>query len=194
MEKEAIKFGIETTFHMIRHFEEITSTDSSKLLNEGYTQVQIDNELKMYSSKFNKYFALTINDLIQKATTDVYEITVGANGNYQLYFPNTTQDSFYSVGSLAVVHIDHLTQSQKQKIHLRENRGYPLKHVNVAVLPTTNVWTMILKPYAKGCAYFITAFPGKPALPIPHHEMSLTQKNACVAFWDEHIFLVDEYL
>jgi len=191
MEKEAIKFGLETVFHMIRHFENINSKDLSNMLNAGYTQVQIDNELKIYGSKFDPSFALTITDIIQKVNTEAYIKTLSSNGNYQLYFPNTSQDISFTIGTLAVVPLDYLTQSQKQNIYLRENRGYPLKHVDVANLPTTSEWTMILKPQASDSFYFLTAFPGKPALPIPHHEMSLTEKNACISFWNEHVFLVN---
>lgn len=192
MEKEAIKFGLETVFHMIRHFENINSKDLSNMLNAGYTQVQIDNELKIYGSKFDPSFALTITDIIQKVNTEAYIKTLSSKGNYQLYFPNTSQDKSFTIGTLAVVPLDYLTQSQKQKIYLRENRGYPLKHVDVANLPTTSEWTMILKPQASDSFYFLTAFPGKPALPIPHHEMSLTEKNACINFWNEHVFLVNK--
>jgi hypothetical protein len=192
MEKEAIKFGVDTVFHMIRHFEKINPNDLSNMLNTGYTQVQIDNELKIYGSNFHPSFAATITDIIQKVHTEAYVKTLSSNGNYQLYFPNTSQDISFTIGTLAVVPLDYLTQSQKQNIYLRENRGYPLKHVNVANLPTTSEWTMILKPQASDSFYFLTAFPGKPALPIPHHEMSLTEKNACINFWNEHIFLVNK--
>ena len=84
-----------------------------------------------------------------------------------------------SAESLAIIY--KAISKKKQNIYLRENRGYPLKHVDVYNLPTTSEWTMILKPQANESFYFLTAFPGKPALPIPHHEMGLTQKNACIA-------------
>jgi len=191
MEKEAIKYGVDTVFHMIRHFENINSNDLSNMLNAGYTQVQIDNELKIYGSKFHPSFATTLADIIQKVQTNVYIKTLSSNGNYQLYFPNTSNDIPINIGTLAVVPLDYLTQSQKQNIYIRENRGYPLKHVDVANLPTTSEWTMILKPQTNDSFYFLTAFPGKPALPIPHHEMSLTEKNTCIDFWNEHVFLVN---
>jgi hypothetical protein len=192
MEKEAIKYGVDTVFHMIRHFENINSNDLSNMLNAGYTQVQIDNELKIYGSKFHPSFATTLADIIQKVQTNVYIKTLSSNGNYQLYFPNTSNDIPINIGTLAVLPLDYLTQSQKQNIYIRENRGYPLKHIDVANLPTTSEWTMILKPQINDSFYFLTAFPGKPALPIPHHEMNLTEKNACIAFWNEHIFLVNK--
>ena len=100
MEKEAIKFGLETVFHMIRHFENINSKDLSNMLNAGYTQVQIDNELKIYGSKFDPSFALTITDIIQKVNTEAYIKTLSSNGNYQLYFPNTSQDKSFTIGTL----------------------------------------------------------------------------------------------
>ena len=57
MEKETIKFGVESILHMIRHFEKITSNDLSNMLYAGYTQVQIDNELKIFEEKNNERVA-----------------------------------------------------------------------------------------------------------------------------------------
>jgi len=122
MEKETIKFGVESILHMIRHFEKITSNDLSNMLYAGYTQVQIDNELKIFGSKFHPSFAVTITDIIQKTNTDVYIKTLSSNGNYQLYFPSTSQDPSYTIGTLAVVPLDYLTQSQKQIIYYKLSR------------------------------------------------------------------------
>ena len=57
MEKENIKFGIESIFHMIRHFEKIHAEDIIKLTSAGYNQKQIDEELRVYGSRFYDLFA-----------------------------------------------------------------------------------------------------------------------------------------
>ena len=44
MEKENIKFGIESIFHMIRHFEQANQNDIAKLKSVGYTDLQIEEE------------------------------------------------------------------------------------------------------------------------------------------------------
>ena len=52
MEKENIKFGVESIFHMIRHFEKIHTDDLVKLITSGYNQQQIDEELNIINIFF----------------------------------------------------------------------------------------------------------------------------------------------
>ena len=190
MEKENIKFGIESIFHMIRHFEKIHTEDIIKLSTAGYNQKQIDEELRVYGSRFYDLFANGIPALIKKASMSIYEQTTTINGNFQYYFPNTNINDNKKIGTVSVLPIEALSSEQKEKIYIQENRGYNLKHVKVDKLPETNEWTMILKPQSNKFLYFITAFPGLPALPIPRNDMNINQKEDCIQFWDKHVFLV----
>lgn len=187
MEREKVKFGIASVFHMLRHFQTIESEDVVKLKNAEYTHVQIENELKLYGSKFDPSFANNITTLINKIEVDKFEHSISINGNVQLLFTNFLNKT---IGTLSVLPLSELNPSQRKEIFFQENRGYDLQHLKVDKLPRTNQWTMILKPQSNNEFYFVTAFPGKPALPIPNDEMSKAVKNACIDFWKEHVFLV----
>ena len=157
MEKENIKFGVESIFHMIRHFEKIHTDDLVKLITSGYNQQQIDEELNIY---------------------------------YQYFFPSINIKDNNDVGAVSVLPIELLSLEQKENIYIQENRGYKLKHIKVDQLPKTKEWTMILKPQTNNISYFITAFPGLPAMPIPRNDMNKNQKEECIDFWNKHVFLV----
>jgi hypothetical protein len=187
MEREKIKFGIASTFHMLRHFQTIDSEDVVKLRNAAYTHVQIEDELKVYGSKFDPSFAIKISTLLDKIEIDKFEHSISINGNTQLLFRESYNNT---IGTLSVLPVSELNPNQRKKIFFQENRGYNLQHIKVDTLPRTNQWTMILKPQSNNEFYFVTAFPGKPALPIPSDEMSSIVKNACIDFWKEHVFLV----
>jgi hypothetical protein len=190
MEKDQIKFGVESIFHMIRHFEKIHTDDLVKLITSGYNQQQIDEEFNIYGSKFHELFADGIPALIKKVSISEYTKTTTANGNYQYFFPSINIKDNNDVGAVSVLPIELLSLEQKENIYIQENRGYKLKHIKVDQLPKTKEWTMILNPQTNNISYFITAFPGLPAMPIPRNDMNKNQKEDCIDFWNKHVFLV----
>lgn len=185
MEKEKIKFGIESIFHMIRHFERANHYDIAKLKSAGYTDLQIEEENKRHGSKFFFSYATSINDLLDKIKSEKFEFFIGENGNVQLLF---TIDN--TIGTESVVDFNLLSEEEKSNLYLIENRGYNLNHLNVTDLPCTNKWTMILKPNKNNTYQFITSFPGVFALPIPIPKMNRTLKLKCINYWNTHLFLV----
>jgi len=185
MEKEKIKFGIESIFHMIRHFEQANQYDIAKLKSAGYTDLQIEEENNRHGSKFFFSYATSINDLLDKIKSEKFELFIGENGNVQLLF---TIDN--TIGTQSVADFNLLSDEEKSNLYLIENRGYNLNHLNVTELPSTNKWTMILKPNKNNTYQFITSFPGDFALPIPIPEMNRTLKQKCINYWSTHLFLV----
>ena len=185
MEKEKIKFGIESIFHMIRHFERANHMDIAKLKSARYLDLQIEEENKRHGSKFFFSYATSINDLLDKIKSEKFEVFIGDNDNVQLLF--TTDNT---IGTESVVDFNLLSEEDKSNIYLIENRGYNLNHLNVTELPYTKKWIMILKPKKNDTYLFITAFPGEFALPIPIPEMNKNLKQKCINFWNNHLFLV----
>ena len=185
MEKEKIKFSIESIFHMIRHFERANHQDISKLKLAGYSDLQIEEENKRHGSKFSTHYAKSIEDLLDKIRHEKFKLFKGENDNIQLLFSTDNK-----IGTDCVVDFNFLSEDQKSKLYLIENRGYFLNHLDVTDIPNTNKWTMILKPKKNNTYQFITAFPGELALPIPIPEMNNTLKQKCIIYWNSHLFLV----
>jgi hypothetical protein len=185
MEKEKIKFGLDSIFHMIRHFDKGNHHDFAKLKSAGYSDLQIEEENKRHGSKFLFSYATSIVDLLDKIRSEKFEVYKGENDNIQLLF--TTNNT---IGTQSVVDFNFLSEEQKSSLYLIENRGYNLNHLIVTELPYTTKWTMILKPKKNNTYRFITAFPGEFALPIPIPSMNKNLKQKCINFWKNHLFLV----
>jgi hypothetical protein len=77
---------------------------------------------------------------------------------------------------------------RKSTIFIKNNRGIPLKHLQVDQLPVTNTFVIILKPEVDRFQ-FITAFPGEAAMPLPFDSLDPKFKEMCQKYWNGHVFL-----
>ena len=185
---DKISYIPQSQFHMLRHFESVDDATLQLLLNNGYNQNQIQQELSLPGSKFFSHFANDINELLEKILQHPYQKSTGLNGNHIIESSMPFDEYPNGIGTKAVVSIDDISSAQKAQIFKEKNRNYKLAHLLVDTLPITNQCTLILKPIPEGYA-FITAFSGGSAMPIPDYKMSKSQFNACKAFWDGHVFL-----
>lgn len=185
---ENIHFTPQSQFHMLRHFESVDAATTQILLNNGYTQNQIQQELFLPGSKFFSHFAHDINELLEKILQHPYQKSTGINGNHIIESVLPIGEYPNGIGTKAVVSIEDISSLQQSQIFKEKNRNFALAHLLVDSLPVTNQCILILKPIPEGYA-FITVFSGESALPIPDYKMSKTQFDACKAYWDGHVFL-----
>lgn len=189
MEINEIKYGIDSQFHMLRHFIGITAELRNELLASGRTEDVIEKELDQVGSRFYSDFADDINGLLKRLIDGGYEEEKGVNGNIVLkgkadmgLFPK-------GVGTLSVVSLNDIPKTKRKEIYHSKNRGVDLMHFKVEDLPSTNNFTIILKP-TQTTPVFITAFPGLPAMPLPERNMQKLVYDQCVKYWNSHVFLV----
>lgn len=189
MEIKDIKYGIETQYHMLRHFVGITPELRDELLAAGRTKEAIERELNEPGSRFYPNFAHDIKGLLTRALEEGYDEETGANGNMML--KGYADPSIFSkgVGTLSVAHLKDIPEQQRDRIYFKENRGVDVMHFQVDQLPSTHEYTIILKP-TKSSLIFITAFPGPPAMPIPDFKMEKSLFDTCELYWNQHVFLV----
>jgi len=173
---------------MLRHFESVDDALLQLLLNNGYTQNQIQQELSLPGSKFFSHFAKDIKELLEKVLKYQHTKSTGINGNHIIDISIPQNEYPNGIGTKGVVSINEIPSEQKTQIFYEKNRNFPLAHLLVDTLPVTNQCTLILKPIPEGYA-FITAFSGESAMPIPDYKMSKSQFDACKAYWDGHVFL-----
>ena len=183
-----IQFTPQSQFHMLRHFESVDDATIQLLLNNGYTQNQIQQELSLTGSKFYSHFAKDIKELLEKILQHPYQKSTGINGNHIIESVLPIDEYPNGIGTKAVVSLAEISSQQQSQIFKEKNRNYSLAHLLVDSLPVTNQCTLILKPISEGYA-FVTAFSGESALPIPDFKMSKSQFDACKAYWDGHVFL-----
>jgi hypothetical protein len=173
---------------MLRHFEKIDTITQEKLLTNGYSLSQMQQELSLPGSKFFTHFANDINELLEKVLQHPYQKTTGINGNY--IFESVLSKTEYpnGIGTKAVVNLDEISKEKQAEIFYEKNRNFSLAHLLVEDFPITNQCTLILKPVPEGYN-FITAFSGESAMPIPDYKMTNAHFDACKIFWDQHVFL-----
>ena len=188
IEIQSIKYTPKSQFHMLRHFESVDDVTTQLLLNNGYTQNQIQQELSLTGSKFFSHFANDIKELLEKILQYPYKKSTGINGNHIIESTLPIQEYPNGIGTKAVISMDETSSAQLAQIFYEKNRNYTLAHVFVDSLPVSNQCTLILKPISEGYA-FITAFSSESAMPIPDYKMSKSQFDACKAYWDGHVFL-----
>ena len=184
----SILFTPQSQFHMLRHFESVDDATIQLLLNNGYTQNQIQQELSLPGSRFFSHFANDIKELLEEILRYPYQKSTGINGNHIIESTLPIEEYPNGIGTKAVVSIEEISSEQQAQIFKEKNRNYALAHLLLDSLPFTNQCTLILKPISEGYA-FITAFSGESAMPIPDYKMSKSQFDACKAYWDRHIFL-----
>ena len=185
---QSIQYNLQSEFHMLRHFETIDNAIQEKLLLNGYELTQIQQELSLPGSKFFSHFANDIKELLEKVLNHPYRKSTGINGNHIIESEMPTTEYPNGIGTKAVVSLDEISKDQQAQIFYEKNRGFPLAHLVVDVLPITNQCTLILKPIPEGYA-FISAFSGESAMPIPDFKMTNEQFDACKVYWDRHVFL-----
>jgi hypothetical protein len=173
---------------MLRHFESVDDVLLELLLNNGYNQNQIQQELALPGSKFFSHFANDIKELLEKVLLYPHSKSTGINGNHIIEISIPQNEYPNGIGTKGVVSINEISSEQKPQIFYEKNRNFPLAHLLVDTLPITNQCTLILKPIPEGYA-FISAFSGESAMPIPDYKMSKSQFEACKAYWDQHVFL-----
>jgi len=173
---------------MIRHFESVDDDILKLLLNNSYTQNQIQQELALPGSKFFSHFAKDIKELLENVLKYPYIKSTGINGNHIIEISIPQNEYPDGIGTKGVVSINEISSEQKPRIFYEKNRNFPLAHLLVETLPLTNNCTLILKPISEGYA-FVTAFSGDAAKPIPDYKMSKAQFEACKSYWDRHVFL-----
>jgi len=184
----SIHFPLQSEFHMLRHFESIDTITQEKLLSNGYSLSQIQQELLLPGSKFFTHFANDINELLEKVLQHPNQKSTGINGNHIIESELSITDYPNGIGTKAVVALDEISKEQQAHIFYEKNRKFSLAHLLVDELPVTNQCNIILKPIPEGYT-FITAFSGETAMPIPDYKMTNAQFNACKSYWDGHVFL-----
>ena len=183
-----ISYNDGTLFHLLRHFSIVNQNAIQCLIDRGYSEALIDENLQIPGSKFHNFFATDIKSLMLQCDT-IKEITSLRQDGYlhvsyefeSLKFPK-------GIGTLGVISLEALKSLKSSQPVLKKNRGHLLQHATVSKLPTTNLLTLVLKEQ-QSSNFLITAFPGPTILPLPSTKFSAEFNEECKLFWEQHVFL-----
>jgi len=183
-----ITYNLASEFHMLRHLEKVDFLVFKRLVREGYTKNEIDEQILLTGSKFKSLFATDILSLLKKFFQYPFNEKIGSNGNLILECQVPKSDFPEGIGTNAIIPIKDIPEDKRKLVYLEKNRELNLLQFKVNVLPTTNTCTLILKPLSGGFS-FVSAFPALAAMPIPNKSMKSELYNNCKKFWENHVFL-----
>ena len=123
---------------MLLHFESVDDATTQVLIDIGYTQNQIQQELSLTGSKFFSHFANIIKELLEKILQHPYQKSSGLNGNHIIESILPIDEYPNGIGTKAVVSLAEISSAQKAQIFIEKNRNYALAHLLVDTLPVTN--------------------------------------------------------
>ena len=179
-------------FHMLRHFmirDEEAMVD--QMAGRGYAAEAVREEMRSPGSRFLPEFAHTLDMLLDRLFEYPWKAGTGMNGNLQLEADVPEALFPHGIGTLSVVPLAGLTSEEKGMIEIRPNRGVDLMHLRVMTLPVCWKFSVVLRP-AGGGYQFVTGFPGSPGMPLPNPNMDKSLYEACLHYWNTHLFLMPE--
>lgn len=184
----SIKYTLANQLHMLRHFEGLDLSLKERLLKSGYTKRGIQKELDEPGSRFFTTFAQDIPSLLKTIFNYPCKEIRGDNGNLLLHGIVEAADFPNGIGSSGVLPVNDIPPEDRGRILIRRNRGIDLLHLEVDDFPATWEFTLVLRPTKNG-HIFITAFPGPPSMPLPHHRLKKPIYQQCKVYWQNHVFL-----
>lgn len=183
-----ISYNDGTLFHLLRHFSIVNENAIQCLIDRGYSEALIDENLQIPGSKFHNFFATDIKSLMLQCDT-IKEITnLRQNGYLHVSYEFESLNFPKGIGTLGVISLEALKSLTSSQPVLKKNRGHLLLHVTVSKFPTTNLLTLVLKEQ-QSSNFLITAFPGPTTLPFPSKKFSAEFNEECKLFWEQHVFL-----
>lgn len=188
MDFSQLSYNDHTLFHMLRHFEKINAPARNCLLNRGYSDLIIEENLAIPGSKFHEGFASDIKTLVNQFKSGKQIQIQERKKYYELVISFENSSSLNGIGSLGVCNREELSSLNASEPVLKLNRGVAVWHSMVANLPNTTELTLVVKKQ-NTTFFLITAFPGLPALPIPQKKMNIKELELSKQYWADKVFL-----
>ena len=183
-----ISYNDGTLFHLLRHFSIVNQNAIQCLIDRGYSEALIDENLQIPGSKFHNFFATDIKSLMLQCANIKETNSLRQNGYLHISYEFEPLKFPRGIGTLGVISLEALKSLTSSQPVLKKNRGHLLLHATVSKLPTTNLLTLVLKEQ-QSSNFLITAFPGPAALPLPSTKFSTEFNETCILFWEQQVFL-----
>ena len=180
MEKE-IKCTIEALYHCLTHFESLDDASMTALLNAGYTNEHINEQLAKPGSKFYSDFGTSPLEIIKKLRQECPETMMNipepdSLGRIRLSFVLNEV-----IGNDGVIETGALTEEELSTMQTESRNGCMIRKVRTSRVVLTKECQAVLA-VGKEAYYIITLYPGTQAPPLP-------KAGETNSFWDNHCFI-----
>lgn len=172
--------------HLLRHFENIDSACQLQLIEMGYSQEEIDVNLKSSGSLFLSSFCMSpckLPSVLTKANPKILEIR--EDGFYVIKIA-----SIDFLGTNGLIPISKLSQHDQERISLQDRNGIKVKTITHIKAPKTKVGYIIAKNHSNEKDFeIVTCFPGDLSPAFPDFIKNPKEKAISQKFWAEHVLI-----
>ena len=189
--KQTIEISKKIKYHLLRHFEIISSDYRNDLMLSGYSIADINYGLTISGSKFCRKFATSPQEVIEKVLKNEQTL-ICENNRVEVSIPFSKTVYPFGVGTTNVVPLSELSKDEVSAI-----KKYPRSHSNPYLVNSVKrvkkeltCQVNLILGNRHGFYELITLFPGKIAPPIPNKAVHTTNEyKQFNNFWCNHAFL-----
>lgn len=166
-------------FYLLKHFTEIDPITHHQFHEYGYSENEINDQLKLIGSKFHSSFCHNPFQL-ETQLTDIEPIAkiIQSNGRIASVYQFD-----HNIGTEQIVSKGSVNQ---QDIFQLERNGVNINAIHIEHLPLTK--SIVVVRSNEGA--WITAFPGQYAPAFPSSWMNRKELEFASEFWKNHVFVI----
>lgn len=163
---ERISHSPEALFHVLAHFEAADEPLRGSLRRAGFTDEEIDGQLRMPGSKFLRSFARSPEEAVARLQRDF-------PGSFTALRPDTDGRVRLSfrydepVGTSGLAADAELTPAERATVRSILRNGCPVRTVRTSRTITTGTCQLVLERTGEAGYALRTLFPGELAPPLP---------------------------
>ena len=168
----------EQAFYLLKHFTVIDQQSFDQFRKHGYSEKEIEDQLKLIGSKFLASFCqspLQLDTLLE--TKEPFEQIVQSNGRIASVYQFNQAVGTEQIVARNIVHQNDIFQLDRN--------GVILDAIKLDRLPLTKK-IVVVRSSEGG---WITAFPGNYAPAFPSSWMSASELELSMSFWKNHVFV-----
>ena len=163
---ERISHSPEALFHVLAHFEAADEPLRGSLRRAGFTDEEIDGQLRMPGSKFLRSFARSPEEAVARLQRDFpgsfTALRPEADGRVRLSFRYDEP-----VGTSGLASDAELTPAERATVRSILRNGCPVRTVRTSRTITTGTCQLVLERTGEAGYALRTLFPGELAPPLP---------------------------
>ena len=193
VERKKFIANSEQYFHLLRHFICISAEEKFFLIDKGYSDLQIEEQLHVPGSKFFSSFVEGPLALIDRLNSipETYSFFQDKETIVFLWDMKMV-NAENSIGTDGIVCLDNLDSIEKQKIYLSKRGSFDAQFYPSIIYPSTTKIVLVAKVLDQGFV-LKTCFPGIYAPPFPATWMDFETNEKAEKFWNKHAFIVSSH-
>jgi len=183
-QSKGLVLTVTSAFYILKHFESIDEESRGIFLNHGFSEIKMDESMRIIGSKFCPDFCSSPFELINVIGNKKYgKVFNQSNGNivYSYAF-----DELLKVGTDNILELDELQPNELATLKKFERNDMQIQSIERKSFVFSNELNIVVSIDGKA---IINAFPGRYAPPFSSSLSDEKSKLESTLFWDRHAFI-----